>query len=37
MQASLTLATWLWLVVPMLMCVALSLATYLGSVAKRRR
>lgn len=36
MQSSLTLATWLWLLVPMLACVALSLLTYIGAATKRR-
>jgi hypothetical protein len=29
MESSLTTATWFWLLVPMLACVALSLITYL--------
>lgn len=34
-QPSLTLATWLWLLVPMLSCVVLSVVTYAGAALKR--
>lgn len=36
LQTSLTLATWLWLLVPMLGCVVLSIVTYAGAAYKRR-
>jgi heme/copper-type cytochrome/quinol oxidase subunit 2 len=36
-QAGLTLATWFWLLVPMLVCVVMSIATYFAAAAKRRR
>ncbi len=35
-QTSLTLATWLWLLVPMLACVLLSIVTYAGAALKRQ-
>jgi hypothetical protein len=35
-QTSLTLATWLWLLVPMLACVGLSIVTYIGAAVRRR-
>lgn len=36
-EGGLTLATWFWLLVPMLTCVALSIVTYAGAAAGRRR
>ncbi len=36
MHTSLTLATWLWLLVPMLTVVALSIVTYVGAAIRRR-
>jgi len=35
-QTSLSLATWLWLLVPMLACVASSILTYVRAAMKRR-
>ncbi|MGZ9034863.1 MAG: hypothetical protein ACXW25_10725 [Rhodospirillales bacterium] len=36
-EGGLTLATWFWLLVPMLTCVALSIVTYAAAAARRRR
>jgi|APTNR8051073442_1049403.scaffolds.fasta_scaffold03280_3 hypothetical protein len=35
-EAGLTLATWLWLLVPMLSCVILSIVTWATAATRRR-
>ena len=36
-QGGLTLATWFWLLVPMLSCVVFAIATWIGAVLGRRK
>lgn len=36
-ETGLTLATWFWLLAPMLACVALSVLTWAGAGASRRK
>ncbi len=36
-ETGLTLATWFWLLAPMLGCVALSVLTWAGARARRRK